>query len=487
MSGGPESKKQLGKILLQQKLVSAEALQEMLEEQKRDPTARLASVAARSGRLSMQDALRALAEQHAVPGVDLTEEVIPLAMLRLIPIEIAYERCVFPLRLEGEHLWLAMSSPDDNSLIEELEFVTAKKIARCVALDGVLRRVARYSYEALERGDEYYVGAHVTESQLAALGLPDMRRAPEPLSAYPAAMDLSMLAPAPQGDPPAELPPEPISGVLDAAFGTRMSPSQAPEMAAPDPALRVLIAIERDDVRRDLADAFAEAGVSVLEAGQGVRALELLRDEQPRVLVIDVGLRAVQGLDVCRRVRASQSFAQLPIVALADGRGGWRMAHDLRESFGIEHVFEPPIDAGALTRTVRMLLAGRSPSDRPAALLPQAEEHWSAGMSAFERGDMEAAITALEAAAAIDSDAFELQYHLGLLYGRRDDLFGAVAALEKAARLQTRHFAAVKNLAVVCQRAGLRHKALDAWERAMELAPDEETRTNIKQHVVSLL
>ena len=45
----------------------------------------------------------------------------------------------------------------------------------------------------------------------------------------------------------------------------------------------------------------------------------------------------------------------------------------------------------------------------------------------------------------------------------------------------------MKNLAVVCQRAGLRHKAVDAWERALTLAPDEETRTNIKQHVVSLL
>jgi DNA-binding response OmpR family regulator len=225
----------------------------------------------------------------------------------------------------------------------------------------------------------------------------------------------------------------------------------------------------------------------VLEAGHGIRALELLRDEQPRLLVIDLGLRAVQGLDVCRRLRASQSFAQMPVVALGDGRGGWRMALDLREGFGIAHFFEPPFDATALTRTVRMLLAGRPPSDQPPPLLADAEVHWSAGMAAFERGDIDSAISALEAGAAIDPNAFELQYHLGLLYGRRDDLFGAVAALENATRLQSRHFAAVKNLAVVYQRAGLRRRAVDAWERAMTLAPDEETRTNIKQHVVSLL
>jgi regulator of sirC expression with transglutaminase-like and TPR domain len=39
----------------------------------------------------------------------------------------------------------------------------------------------------------------------------------------------------------------------------------------------------------------------------------------------------------------------------------------------------------------------------------------------------------------------------------------------------------------VYQRAGLRHKAIDAWERAMAAAPDDETRANIKEHMVSLL
>src|SRR5262245_63340675 len=102
MSSGPESKKQLGKIMLQQKLVSADVLQEMLDDQKREPGSRLASSAARKGRVSMLDALRALAEQHRVEAVDLTEEVVALSVLRLIPVEIAREHSVFPFRLTGD-------------------------------------------------------------------------------------------------------------------------------------------------------------------------------------------------------------------------------------------------------------------------------------------------------------------------------------------------------------------------------------------------
>ena len=92
-----------------------------------------------------------------------------------------------------------------------------------------------------------------------------------------------------------------------------------------------------------------------------------------------------------------------------------------------------------------------------------------------------------ESGAELDPSAFELQFHLGLLYGRRDDLFAAIRALEQAVSLQPTHFPAIKNLAVVYQRAGFRHKAIDAWERAMTAAPDDETRTNIKEHMVSLL
>ena len=141
MTGGPDSKKQLGKILLAQKLVSAETPQEMLDEQKRAPGTRLASNAALSGRISMQSALAALAEQHGLPAVDLTREIVSLGTLRLIPIELARERLVLAFRIEGDQLLLAMASPADSELLEELEFLTGKKVCAYVALDHVMRKV----------------------------------------------------------------------------------------------------------------------------------------------------------------------------------------------------------------------------------------------------------------------------------------------------------------------------------------------------------
>ena len=48
--------------------------------------------------------------------------------------------------------------------------------------------------------------------------------------------------------------------------------------------------------------------------------------------------------------------------------------------------------------------------------------------------------------------------------------------LETAVEMNSRHFPAVKNLAILYQKAGFRNKALEMWQRALSLAPDEATR-----------
>jgi len=504
MGGGSDSKKQLGKILLAQKLVSADVLQDMLDEQKRDPGSRLGTVATRRGRVSVHDALHALSEQHGVPPVDLAELVIPLSMLKLVPVEMAREHALLPFKLDGDQLLLAMSSPQQREVIEEIEFVAAKKVSAHVALDHVVRHVIDYAYARLEQGDEHYVGSAVTDSQLRQLGLPaDSPRAPEANTPSPAPAVVLGTAEASDSEEEDDAdgveigatvgktgPLSDASGLaaaLDTAFSERVMPSQPPVMPAPTADARVLIAHRDELLRQALRSTLQETGVAVDEAGDGNQALELMRAQQPSVLVVDLSLPLIQGLDLCQRLRASPRYAELPIVVASDGWNGWRIANDLRDGYGIKHFFERPFDVVKLTRTVRLLLDGQDLPDEPPALAAAVEARWNAGMKAFQAGDLDTAIAELQAAAQVDPQAFELQYHLGLLYGRRSELFSAIAALQAATKLQPRHFAAVKNLAVVYQRAGLRSCALDAWERALSCAPDETTRASIKEHMIGLL
>lgn len=549
-SGGGESKKQLGKILLQQKLVSPDDLQEMLEEQKRDPGSRLASAAARRGRIGVADALRALGEQHGVPPVDLAEVVIPLGILRLIPIELAREHALLPFRVEGERLLLAMSSPDRREALEEIEFVAAKKVVIHVALDYAVRHVIDHAYERLTQGDEYYVGAHVTDDALAVLGLPNLPRAPEPLGDRPLATSIPAEADGPEAaaqagaaaqapaqaetsaSPLAEASAEPstaaananantsasasananaaatnananamaatataasspaegtVAAALDPAFGARSRPSQPPVLHAAPAGARALLALRDGALRVRLSSLLTEQGIACSDTQDGVAALERVRAESPRVCVLDPELPSVQGLDICRRLRASTRYAAMPIVLVMDGTPSWRFVHDVRASFGVAQVFGKPYELPVLVQAIRLLLEGQPVPEEPPALGAIAEAHWSAGMKAFDAGALPEAIAELEAGLSIEPRAFELLYHLGLLYGRRDDLFSAMRVLELAAALQPKHFAVIKNLAIVYQRAGMVQSAIDAWQRARICAPDEATSASIREHLLGLL
>ncbi len=55
------------------------------------------------------------------------------------------------------------------------------------------------------------------------------------------------------------------------------------------------------------------AGYTCLVAGDGARALELVRRERPALVLLDVMLPGIDGLEVCRRIRAEST---VPIIML---------------------------------------------------------------------------------------------------------------------------------------------------------------------------
>ena len=65
--------------------------------------------------------------------------------------------------------------------------------------------------------------------------------------------------------------------------------------------------------------------------------------------------------------------------------------------------------------------------------------------------------------------------------------FAGIQELETAVHVNSRHFSALKNLAVLYQKAGFRNKAIETWERALAVAPDEGTKKQIKEHILGLL
>ena len=61
------------------------------------------------------------------------------------------------------------------------------------------------------------------------------------------------------------------------------------------------------------------------------------------------------------------------------------------------------------------------------------------------------------------------------------------ALLERSIELHDRHFPSLKNLALLYERAGFRHKSVEVWERCVHIAPDAVTKAQVKEHLLRLL
>src|SRR5579863_9407463 len=93
-----DEKRPLGKILLQRKLVSQQELDSALRAQQRSPSpAPLASQLVDEGAVDEVDALRALAEQYGVPGIDLTQVALVLEHLDVVPRDLAEAHRMIPV------------------------------------------------------------------------------------------------------------------------------------------------------------------------------------------------------------------------------------------------------------------------------------------------------------------------------------------------------------------------------------------------------
>jgi two-component system nitrogen regulation response regulator NtrX len=69
---------------------------------------------------------------------------------------------------------------------------------------------------------------------------------------------------------------------------------------------RILIVDDEESIRRSLAGALTDEGYQVLTAADGVSALELVETERPHLMLLDIWMPHMDGMEVLRRVKAEQ-------------------------------------------------------------------------------------------------------------------------------------------------------------------------------------
>src|SRR5438094_9415360 len=85
----------------------------------------------------------------------------------------------------------------------------------------------------------------------------------------------------------------------------------------PEPAVRarsILVIEDEPPIRRAIRNALRGLAERVVEAGAGGEGIDLAAAERPDLVVLDLGLPDLGGLDVCLEIRR---WANMPIVVLS--------------------------------------------------------------------------------------------------------------------------------------------------------------------------
>jgi DNA-binding response OmpR family regulator len=116
----------------------------------------------------------------------------------------------------------------------------------------------------------------------------------------------------------------------------------------------IVIGEDNADLRDALGMIFRRAGHDVTTAPDGPSCLQTVREHPPDLLVVDVSMPGMTGLEVCRAIRADEAIAELPILMVS----AWATVGDAqagRVAGAGEYVAKPFSTADLLSRADRLL------------------------------------------------------------------------------------------------------------------------------------
>jgi DNA-binding response OmpR family regulator len=125
---------------------------------------------------------------------------------------------------------------------------------------------------------------------------------------------------------------------------------------------RILVVDDDEGVRTVVSWQLEAEGFAVLNATDGAEALETIERDHPDLVVLDLSLPGVGGLDVLRRVRRDESSlraAPLPVIVLS-GRSG-ETDRIVGLDLGADDYLVKPFSPGELAARVRSVLRRARP------------------------------------------------------------------------------------------------------------------------------
>ena len=117
---------------------------------------------------------------------------------------------------------------------------------------------------------------------------------------------------------------------------------------------KVMVVDDEEKIRYVIGEMLEKAGYEVLVADSGVACLEILKDEKPDVILMDIMMPDISGWDVAKEIKEDRANKDIKICMLTVKSTG----RDREKSLdaGADWHISKPVNKENLLETVRWLL-----------------------------------------------------------------------------------------------------------------------------------
>jgi DNA-binding response OmpR family regulator len=462
----------LGKIRLEKKKIDQDGLGKALEHQQKEG-GRLASSLMELGLAGEEDLLLALGEQLGLPAVDLSRSIIALKHIDIIPEPVAVENNILPVSSDEDRVILAMANPGDQRTIDEVQFVTGRKVEAYVVLEARLKKVIKEAYATRKRDPsvKFYHGERSS--------FPDGKEDPDGFMAY-------VTQQLPEPDVSIDAEEELIT--IEVSLSDEVEIEEGEEVASEGGDQQtVLVVDDEPDIVRLLEKSLSAEGFRVITATRGLEALQAVKQYNPVLVLLDAMLPEIHGFEICKKIKSSKRFGNVPVIMISAVYRGWRFAEDVKQTYGADDYFEKPFRIVPLLRRVRELIGAVPTTEEQQKDQIAANEAYRKGVALYKEKKHDEAEVALREACQLDPFSANVHFALANVLLAKNQVYHAMKEYETTIELKPDLFAPLRNLAILYQKKGFRNKAVEMWERALRCSPEEETRKQVREQLLKLL
>ena len=79
---------------------------------------------------------------------------------------------------------------------------------------------------------------------------------------------------------------------------------------------KVLVVDDEWEIRDVLSNFLTEKGYEVILASNGEEAIELAEEKNPHVILLDVKMPGIDGIDTCRRLKEGEKTRSIPVIMI---------------------------------------------------------------------------------------------------------------------------------------------------------------------------